>query len=177
MGAFHIHAKLEMWNEKLPPICGYISETVTVQDRTLTKSRRWYCGMQNVYAEPRPFDQKLYGVDAYLHWYRYVIYKFQWSARGATELLAEKHHGAKRNREHAVASFWVDNACACIMPAFMGDNNVFVASPGQNATGQNATGKALLGQNATNEWMWRTKASRPLRPIYIERCTATENWH
>ena len=80
-----------------------------------------------------------------------TLYKFQWSARGATELLAEKHHGAKRNREHAVASFWVDNACACIMPAFIGDNNVFVASPGQNATGQNATGKALLGQNATNE--------------------------
>ena len=37
------------------------------------------------------------------------------------------------------------------MPAFMGDNNVFVASPGQNATGQNATGKALLGQNATKD--------------------------
>ena len=43
---------------------------------------------------------------------------------------------------------------------------------GQNAPRQNATGeKALLGQ------MPQTSECKRLRPIYIKRSTATENWH
>ena len=47
-----------------------------------------------------------------------------------------------------------------------------VGVPDKMPLGQNATGeKALLGQ------MPQTSDCKRLRPIYIKRSTATENWH